>query len=66
MIKLSKLNNQEFAVNSDLIETIEQTPDTVITMTTGNKYVVKETQEEIIRRIIQYKRKIYLVREGEE
>ena len=66
MIKLSKLNNQEFAVNSDLIETIEQTPDTVITMTTGNKYEVKETQEEIIRRIIQYKRKIYLVNEGEE
>ena len=66
MIILSKLNNQEFAVNSDLIETIEQTPDTVVTMTTGNKYVVRETQEEIIRRIIQYKRKIYLVNEGEE
>ncbi len=66
MIKLSKLNNQEFAINSDLIETIEQTPDTVITMTTGNKYVVKETQEEIIRRIIKYKQKIQLVSEGEE
>ena len=66
MIRLSKLNNQEFALNSELIETIEQTPDTVITMTTGNKYVVKETQDEIIRRIILYKRKIHLIDEGEE
>lgn len=65
MIILSKLNNQEFVVNSDLIETIEQTPDTVITMTTGNKYVVKETQEEIIKRIIKYKQKIQLVSEEE-
>ncbi len=66
MIILTKINNQDFAINSDLIETIEQTPDTIITMTTGNKYVVKQSQEEIIRRIIQYKRKIYLVSEGEE
>lgn len=66
MIILTKINNQDFAINSDLIETIEQTPDTIITMTTGNKYVVKQSQEEIIRRIIQYKRKIYLINEGEE
>lgn len=66
MIILSKLNNQEFAINSDLIETIEQTPDTVITMTTGNKYVVRETQAEIIKRIIKYKQTIQLVFEEEE
>lgn len=66
MIILSKLNNQEIVINSDLIETIEQTPDTVITTTTGNKYVVKETRAEIIRRIIKYKQKIQLVSEEEE
>lgn len=66
MIILTKINNQDFVINSDLIETIEQTPDTIITMTTGNKYVVKQSQEEIIRRIIQYKRKIHLISEGEE
>lgn len=66
MIKLTKLNNQEFAINPDLIETIEQTPDTVLTMTTGNKYVVKEEQEEIIRRIIHYKRKVHLIGKEEE
>ncbi|MDF2594869.1 MAG: flagellar FlbD family protein [Clostridia bacterium] len=61
MIKLTKLNAQEFVINSDLIETIEHTPDTVITVTTGNKYVVKEHQEEIINKIIEYKRKILLL-----
>lgn len=61
MITVTKLNDQGFAINSDLIETIEQTPDTVITMTTGNKYVVKETQKEIIDKIISFKRKILLL-----
>lgn len=66
MITLTKLNNQLFTINSDLIETLEETPDTVIVMTTGNKYVVKETQQEIIDKIISYKRKIHLLddREG--
>ena len=63
---LTKLNNQFFTINSDLIETLEQAPDTVIVMTTGNKYVVKETPEEIIDKIVQFKRKIYVTesREG--
>lgn len=60
MIKVTKLNLQEFIINSDLIETIEQTPDTVITMTTGNKFVVKEQPSDIIDKIITYKRSIYL------
>lgn len=60
MIKVSKLNNQQFTLNSDLIETIEQTPDTVISMTTGNKYVVKEKQDEIIERIVNYKKAIFI------
>ncbi len=61
MITLTKLNLQEFVINSDLIETIEHTPDTVLTMTTGNKYVVKECQQDIIDKIIAYKRKILLL-----
>lgn len=64
MITVTKLNTQGFVINSDLIETIEQTPDTVITMSTGNKYVVKETQEQIINKIINFKRKILLPVEG--
>ena len=60
MVILTKLNTQSFALNSDLIETIEETPDTVITMTNGNKYVVKETTQEVIDKIIDYKRKTLL------
>lgn len=60
MITLTKLNAHHFAINSDLIETIEETPDTVITITNGNKYVVKETTQEVIDKIITYKRKILL------
>ena len=66
MIILTKLNDQVFTVNSDLIETLEETPDTVIVMTTGNKYVVKETPQEIIDKIVQFKRRIYLQDEGKE
>jgi len=66
MVTLTKLNDQLFTINSDLIETLEETPDTVIVMTTGNKYVVKETQQEIIDKIVSYKRRIHLLddREG--
>lgn len=60
MIQLTKLNMQQFIINSDLIEAIEKTPDTVITMTTGKKFVVIETNEEVIEKIITYKRQIIL------
>lgn len=66
MITLTKLNNKTFTINSDLIETIEETPHTVIILTTGNKYVVMESQQEIIEKIILYKRRIYLANEGGE
>lgn len=66
MVILTKLNEQTFTVNSDLIETLEQTPDTVVVMTTGNKYVVKESPNEIIDKIVEFKRRIHVVenREG--
>lgn len=65
MVTLTKLNGQQFTINADLIETFEQTPDTVIVMTTGNKYVVKESPEEIIDKIIQFRRSIYLKEDRE-
>ena len=66
MVTLTRLNNQLFTINSDLIETLEETPDTVIVMATGNKYVVKETQQEIIDKIVDYKRRIHLLDDREE
>lgn len=65
MVMLTKLNGQIFTVNTDLIETLEQTPDTVIVMTTGNKFVVKETPEEVIDKIVQFKGRIHLLQSRE-
>jgi flagellar protein FlbD len=56
MIGLTKLNNQNFVVNADLIKFIESTPDTLVTLTTGERILVKETSEEVIRRVVQYGR----------
>ena len=55
MVKLTKINNQEFYINSDLMEFIESTPDTIISLTTGKKIIVKESAEEVIQKIIEYK-----------
>lgn len=59
MIYLTKLNNDVFMMNNELIETIEETPDTVITMTTGKKFIVKESSQEIHKKVIEFKQKIY-------
>ncbi len=60
MIKVTRLNGKEYYINPDLIEFIESTPDTVITMTTDKKVVVVEDIEELINRIVDFKRKIYV------
>lgn len=58
MINVTRLNGEEFVVNADMIEFIEETPDTVISLITGKKVVVKERKEEVIAKVIEYKRKI--------
>lgn len=60
MIYLTRLNGGKIAVNIDLIEFMEETPDTVITLTTGRKFVVKETMEEIRKEIIKFKKEVFL------
>jgi flagellar protein FlbD len=59
VIPLRRLNNQPIIVNCDLIESIEPTPDTVITLISGNKLIVRDTPDEIRRRVIEFKREIY-------
>lgn len=58
MIALTRLNNQVLVVNSDLIKFLENTPDTVLTLVTGEKVVVRETVEEVISRIVGYRRRL--------
>ncbi len=57
MVKLTKINGKEFYVNADLMEFIETTPDTIITLTTGKKLIVRESAEEVIEAIVNYKSK---------
>ncbi|TZE83349.1 flagellar FlbD family protein [Calorimonas adulescens] len=59
MIHLTRLNGVEFVLNSELIEYIESTPDTVITLTNGHKYVVLESMNEVVDRVIKYKWEIF-------
>ena len=59
MIELTKLNENVIMINEDHIEIIEETPDTVITMTTGRKLIVKESRQEIKNLVKCYKQEIY-------
>jgi flagellar protein FlbD len=58
MISLTRLNNRPLVVNSDLIKFIENAPDTVITLVTGEKIVVLETAEEVMEQIVAYRRRL--------
>ncbi len=64
MIALTRLNNKPVMVNADLIESLESTPDTVVTLTSGNKLIVRDSPEEIQAKIIDYKRKTVGPKEG--
>jgi flagellar protein FlbD len=66
MIELTRTNSRKIVLNAELIEFIEATPDIVITMTNGVKVLVIEPVEEIIKRVIEYKNKIYYFNKIEE
>lgn len=59
MIALRRLNNEAIMVNPDLIESLEATPDTVVTLTSGNKLIVRDSMDEIREKIIEFKRRIH-------
>lgn len=58
MIRLTRINHVPLVLNSDLIEHVEITPDTVIAMISGQKFVVLESAEEVIQRVIEFRRSI--------
>jgi flagellar protein FlbD len=58
MIHLTRLNNSPLTVNSDLIKFVEQSPDTVITLINGEKILVRESAEEILSRIVEFRRSV--------
>lgn len=57
MIKVTTLDNRQIAVNADLIERLEHVPETVITLVSGKKFMVKETMDEIMEMVIQYRQR---------
>jgi hypothetical protein len=59
VIDVTKMNGLEFTINADLIEVIEEVPDTVITLTTGKKIMVKESRLQIKSLVKNYKREIF-------
>lgn len=58
MIQLTRLNDRAFILNAELIKTIEHTPDTMITLTSGDQYVVRESLREVVNRAIAYGRSL--------
>jgi flagellar protein FlbD len=58
MIRLTRINHAPLILNSDVIEHVEVTPDTVITLTNGQKLVVLDTSDEVIRKVIEFRREI--------
>jgi flagellar protein FlbD len=58
MITVTRLNSQALVINAELIKFIEQTPDTMITLTTGERIMVRETVNEVVARAIQYGRQV--------
>ncbi len=60
MIEVTKLNNKKLTINADQIETIEDTPDTVISFASGRKIIVKESRQEVQNLVISYKKEVFV------
>lgn len=58
MIVLTRLNNKTMVVNSDLIKFVEQSPDTIVTLITGEKIVVLESTDQVLARVIEFRRSV--------
>lgn len=58
MIKVTRLNGSSFVVNAEMIREIEATPDTIITLSCGQKIMVRESVEAVVSAVIEYKRAI--------
>jgi flagellar protein FlbD len=61
MIKVTRLNDRPFVINAEQILYLEETPDTVVTLMTQDKVVVKESVDDVIQRVLEYRRSIRLI-----
>ena len=58
MICVSRLDGSEFYINSDLIQTVESNPDTHVVLTNGTKFVVREKDTEVVKRVVEFRRSV--------
>ena len=58
MIKLTRLNGKEFILNAELIRSVEEVPDTTITLSAGDKFIVKESMDEVVKKAVEYGRSV--------
>lgn len=61
MIIVSRLNGERFGVNAEHIERVEETPDTVLTLVEGKKYLIRESLDEVIEKVVAYRARILRV-----
>ena len=61
MIRITRLNHEAITINSDLIESIESTPDTLIKLTNGETFIVLESVEEVVQKVVDFRRRILLM-----
>ncbi len=61
MIKLTRLGGEEFILNAELIQYVESRPDTFISLTNGDRVVVAESDEEVLRRALEYQQNKHLI-----
>ena len=59
MIRVTRINHRPLFLNSDLIEHMETTPDTVISLTNGQKYVVLEAAEDVVELVVEFRRRLF-------
>jgi flagellar protein FlbD len=59
VIKLHKLNGSEVVVNAELIESLDPGPETVISLATGNRFIVRENADAVIAKVLEYRRAVY-------
>ncbi len=64
MIQVTRLDGSELTVNSDMIEFVEATPDTILTLTDGKKVIIREKPDEVIDRIVLFRRRV--IQTGDE
>ena len=61
MIELTKLNGESFILNAGLVESIEATPDTIVRLTNGKRFIVREKVSEVVERAIEFERRIHYI-----